>query len=386
MLVAHHALERPFGSGVAATRRLLARLRCIQLDPLDPLGTNADLVAMARVDGLVRGDVYRHLFPHHAFEHFAKERCILPSSAFPWYRQRGHTNQAPWWRHTDRESRVSRAAVEAVLAEVRERGAVSARELTDHGDVEAIDWSGWKGTGRATTMALEILWTRCDLVVCGRDASGNKRYDLPSRALGGDLATREPRGEFERWALLDRVAAAGLLSRAGGAQWSMLGSVRTSSLPDMLLEAGELVEVTVEGSSRRYLTTAQFLNGGRRPRYDDRVRILAPLDPLLWDRELVRTAFGFRYSWEVYKPAEQRIWGWYVCPLLHRDQLIGRLDARIDGRVLRVAKLWLEPGVATDREAIVRALESHAERCGASAVRLPRRWPSPTPAAARTEP
>src|SRR5512143_2081288 len=86
-LVGHHALaasELPRGAdGVHA---LISRLRCIQLDPLDPMGTNADLVALARVDGIAKGDVYRHLLPGHAFEHFAKERCLLPASAFPWYR------------------------------------------------------------------------------------------------------------------------------------------------------------------------------------------------------------------------------------------------------------------------------------------------------------
>jgi uncharacterized protein len=65
-------------------RALVARLRCIQLDPRDPLGTNADLVALARVDGIAKGDVYRPLLPGYAFEHFAKERCLLPASAFPW--------------------------------------------------------------------------------------------------------------------------------------------------------------------------------------------------------------------------------------------------------------------------------------------------------------
>ena len=62
--------------GAAGVRALLQELRCIQLDPLDPMGTNADLVALARVDGIARGDVYRHLLPGHAFEHYAKERCL----------------------------------------------------------------------------------------------------------------------------------------------------------------------------------------------------------------------------------------------------------------------------------------------------------------------
>src|SRR5262245_43525477 len=70
LLVANLGLTRP----LASVRAVLDRLRCIQLDPLDAIGTNADLVVMARTNGIRRGDVWRRLFPRHAFEHFAKER------------------------------------------------------------------------------------------------------------------------------------------------------------------------------------------------------------------------------------------------------------------------------------------------------------------------
>jgi uncharacterized protein YcaQ len=369
LLVRHLALDRIVGRGASGTRRLLARLRCIQLDPLDVIGTNADLVVMARVDGVSRGDVWRHLFPRHAFEHFAKERCLLPADAFPQYRKRGHAAQTPWWRHDERERRIAPQLVDAVLAEVRRHGPMSARELTDHGSVEPIDWSGWKGTAKATTMALEILWTRCDLVVAGRTANGSKIYDVPERALAVSGTVDEP---FERWAVRERVRAAGLLTRAGGSMWSMLGEIRTSGTLDAMVEERELVELQVEGSSRRYLALPSFLRRSR-VAYDDRVRILGPLDPLLWDRDLVRNAFEFDYVWEVYKPASQRKWGWYVCPLLHRDRFIGRIDARIDGRTLVVSKLWLETPEA-DLAAIRAALERHAEACGATRVKLPRRF------------
>lgn len=369
-LVSHLGLARPLGRGGRGVRALLDRLRCIQLDPLDMIGTNADLVVMARVDGVGRGEFWKHLFPHHAFEHFAKERCILPASAFPWYRQRGHLAQTPWWQHGERERRVPKKLIDAVLAEIRREGPVTARDLTDHGAVEPLDWSGWTGTGKLTSMALEILWTLCDIVVCGRTENGSKIYDVPERALG-EIATAPSGQDFERWALRDRVEAAGLLSRAGGSHWSMLRDVRTSSLPGEMIEAGELAEVMIEGSPRKYLASPALLSA-RAPRYDDRVRILGPLDPLLWDRDLVRTAFGFDYVWEVYKPAHLRKWGWYVCPLLQRDRLIGRIDARIEKNVLVVRKLWLESD-ETDMEGIREALNRHAECSGCRSVRLPRR-------------
>jgi len=366
-LVSHLGLNRVIGRGARGTRAVLERLRCIQLDPLDPIGTNADLVVMARVDDVGRGDVWRHLFPRHAFEHFAKERCILPARAFPYYREQGHAAQTSWWRHGEREARVPPALVDAVLAEIREHGPMTAREMTDHGSVTPIDWSGWMGTSKATSMALEILWTRCDVVVAGRTSSGAKIYDVPERFLA--RAERGPL-EFARWALLERVRAAGLLTRAGGAMWSMLAEVRNSPIVDGMIEQGELAEVMIEGSSRRYLALPEMLRR-RTVRYDDRVRILGPLEPLLWDRNLVRDVFEFEYVWEVYKPEPQRKWGWYVCPLLHRDALIGRIDARVEGDTMVVSKLWLTEDA--DRDAVTAALERHAKACGAKRVKVRKR-------------
>jgi len=391
LLVAHLGLARVLGRGARGIRTVLERLRCIQLDPLDAIGTNADLVVMARVDDVARGDVWSCLFPKYAFEHFAKERCILPARAFPYYREQGHGAQTHWWRHAEREERVPPKLVRAVLEEIRECGPVTARDLTDHGSVAPIDWSGWTGTAKTTSMAIEILWTQCEIVVAGRTESGAKVYDVPERALGVvespsrlvvksssrrvvkgklDDSTTGRLDDFPSWALRERVHAAGLLTRAGGSMWSMLSGVRTSGLVDEMVERGELIDVALEDSSRRYVAVPEFFRA--KAAYDDRVRILGPLDPLLWDRDLVRHVFGFDYVWEVYKPAPQRKWGWYVCPLLQRDQLIGRIDARIQGDVMVVRKLWLESPDA-DRAAIDAALERHAAMCGAKRVRMPRR-------------
>src|SRR5258708_32121870 len=300
VLVAHHALDRPMGKGAHGVRAALTRLRCIQLDPLDVIGTNADLVLLARVDGIARGDVWRHLFPGHAFEHFSKERCLLPAAAFPLYREHWQRTQAPWWSHGEPERRVPVAVAEPVPAEGRGLGPVPAAQPENHGQVEALDWSGWMGTSKATTMALEILWTRCDVVVAGRTESGAKIYAVPERVLGA-IDTAAPQELFEPWAVTERVRAAGLLTRAaGGSLWSMLRDVRKTPVVDELIEQGKIQEVAIEGSARRYLAPPDLLS--RKPRFDDRVRILGPLDPLLWDRDIVRHFFDFKYVCEAYKP------------------------------------------------------------------------------------
>ncbi len=159
-----------------------------------------------------------------------------------------------------------------------------------------------------------------------------------------------------------------MLARAGGAHWSMLSTTRTSTLPDTLVAEGVLDEAQVAGWPRRYLVQPGFA-ARRLPRPDDRMRILGPLDALLWDRVLVQHAFGFEYVWEVYKPEHQRIWGWYVCPLLHRGQLVGRIDAAVArGALRRVRKVWSEAGVTLDEDALDEALARHAAACGVDKV------------------
>ncbi len=320
-------------------RALLTTLGCIQLDPIDRIGTNAELVAAARVDGLTAGDVHTHLAGV-TFEHFAKERCILDARFFPHYR--GRAVETPWWRNTERMLKLSRELLDDVLAELAERGPMPAQTMTNRGKTEAMDWDGWKGTSSLTSLAMEVLWTRCDVVCSGRDARGRRIYDVPARALPGH-ASLAPVGDFGEELLLARVACAGLLSRAGGPQWSMLKATRTDGTIARLVESGRLVEVTV--ARRPYLSLPEI-----RTARCIGPRVLGPLDPLLWDRTLVRDAFGFDYIWEIYKPAHVRRWGYYVCPVIDGDALVGRIEGhRADTRLV-IDSVWGEaPIVALKR-------------------------------------
>lgn len=358
LLLRHLALDRPWHqAGAQGTRSLLRHLRCIQLDPLAPMGDNADMVVMERVDGVPRGQVHQHAHPG-AFEHFAKQRCLLPQEAYPYYRARAA--QKPDWLLNERLKRVPPSLMEEVLAEVQERGPLSAPQLEDRGKVRPIDWSGWKGTSRASTMALEVLWARAQVVVCGRQGRACV-YDVPARALP-QVASKEVEG-FDRWAMRQRAGAAGLLRTIDGPQWSGLREARREKLHQEMIHEGELLLVQVEGSRRRYLALPEVFSLPA-PELDDRMRILGPLDPLLWDRELVQHIFGFTYLWEVYKPPTQRRWGWYVCPLLHRGQFVGRLEGRAQEDHLRVDTIWPEPGQRLDEVALDQALARRAACLG----------------------
>lgn len=366
-LLSHLGLAKAEPKGDARTvRRILNARRAIQLDPLEPIAPNADLVLLARAPQAEIGALFDHAMPGHAFEHFAKERCLLPASAFPYYRDQAV--ETPWWRTSERMRRIPESLLADVLAEVEARGPLLASELADRGKVKPIDWAGWKGTSSAATMALEVLWTQCRVVVADR-RGGKKRYDVPSRAL--KAVHGEPITEpFGRWAIRERAHAAGLLTRNAGPQWSMLSAARNGTIVAELIEDETLVEVSVENSRARYLAPKVALEAKRAP-LDDRMRLLGPLDPLIWDRALVHAAFGFEYLWEVYKPEAQRRWGWYVCPLLHRGHFVGRIEAKRDDhrgeRVLRVTRLWRETK-DFDEDALDALLESLRVSLGVARV------------------
>jgi uncharacterized protein YcaQ len=109
------------------------------------------------------------------------------------------------------------------------------------------------------------------------------------------------------------------------------------------------------------------------------VAFLAPLDPLVWDRTLLRDLFGYDYLWEVYVPEAKRRWGYYVLPLLYGDRFVGRIEPRLDRKagVLRIAGLWWEEGFDPTAEAgfakaMAAALEAHRAFGGVARIELPR--------------
>ena len=92
-----------------------------------------------------------------------------------------------------------------------------------------------------------------------------------------------------------------------------------------------------------------------------RCECIAPLDPLLWDRKLIRSIFGFEYSWEIYTPAEKRRYGFYFLPLIYGDRFIGRVEAVASDGVLTVKNLWLEQGIRPTKK-LLTAVEGCMKR------------------------
>ena len=103
--------------------------------------------------------------------------------------------------------------------------------------------------------------------------------------------------------------------------------------------------------------------------------LLSPFDNLLWDRPFAERLFGFRHVMEIYKPAPERVYGYYVLPLLRGDRIVGRADLKSDRKAgeLRVLDFHREPGVrdtAALQTAFRRALQRLARTAGLERVRL----------------
>ena len=103
--------------------------------------------------------------------------------------------------------------------------------------------------------------------------------------------------------------------------------------------------------------------------------ILAPLDNLLWARELVEQLFGFGYTWEVYKPVAEREYGYYVLPVLYGDRFVARFEPARDKRngALVIKGWWWEPGVTPSPEMHTRlqdCLERFLRYLGAETITM----------------
>jgi uncharacterized protein YcaQ len=172
------------------------------------------------------------------------------------------------------------------------------------------------------------------------------------------LAQKLPVAEQYRHKLLSRFRAHGLLGKTGsGELWIGTGKAKADpdrpghpgriALRDQLVESGELVPVEVEGvRGERFVLREEVELLESPPEAPSSVAFLAPLDPLMWDRDLLRPLYGFDYVWEVYVPEAKRRWGYYVLPILYCDRIVGRIEPRIDraAKQVRVLGMWWEAG------------------------------------------
>jgi uncharacterized protein len=379
----------------ASVMTVVDRIGSLQFDPLEVAGRNHDLVLLARIAGYRRAWTDALLYEERAlFETYNKGLSLVPTKELPFYRWTWDRYQI---RHGDGVFGSHGQLVDELLGLIRTGGPMAAGDVAPR---EAIDWY-WRPTNQVRAV-LEALGEAGVLGLARRD--GNRRvYDLAERLFPAQLLNdrSKTRKEQLRHRLLSRYRAHGLLGRGGQAEiWMGLGKATPdaadSDLPGRtalraeLEEEGCIVPLTIEGvRGDRFLVVDELpiLDAARREveaaagpgGTSPGVAFLAPLDPLVWDREFLRTCFGFDYIWEVYVPAAKRRWGYYVLPLLFGDRLVGRIEPRIDRKTdtLRILGAWWEDGFDPFEaegfvEAFVAAIDAHRAFGDVKALTWPR--------------
>ena len=336
------------------------KLGSIQFDPLAVAGRSHDLMLHARVADYEAGWCDVLYQRREIFETYNKGLSLVPSSELAWFR--GNLS-----RNAPRVLAENAEVAERVLKRIRAEGPLSALDF-ERKRGTTTDWFGMP-----TNAVGAVLEAYAVTGVLGLERrEGNRRYyDLLARLLPGDLLSHNvPLREQLRHKLLSRYRAHGLLGVGGADIFGGLGAAKPdprwprspgrNALREELVELGDLVPVEVEGlRGKRLVVREDVALLEAPPEAPPSVAFLPPFDPLVWDRGLLGSLFGFDYVWELFLPPAKRRWGWYVLPISFRDRFVGRIEPRIDRDRARVQVLdvWWENGFAPRRtEGFVEAM------------------------------
>ena len=358
--------------GLTGTEAAMRAIEHLQLDPLVIIARAHDLILQSRVIDYRPDDWATLTYGQRKFFDWGGWLAVRPMDELPYWRvtMRREMDQ-PHWREVAEEHADAIAEMRTVLAE---RGTVSNRDFTMGSRKRVNHYRGRKDSA----IALHYLWRIGDVMIARRDRF-ERVYGLTERVAPVDLHREHDPAEADDFLRLKEVAAAGLISlRPVGAHLRRPVPVdELTRWREAKLASGELVEVRVEGWRQPQLALGSDLADLRTLLDDDipvawapletttreEATFLSPLDPVS-ARGRAKPLFDFDYVWEVYKPAEQRRWGYYVLPVLWGDRLVARFDSRLDraARRLVIQGLWLEDRSLGRDPAFIEAVGAGMER------------------------
>jgi uncharacterized protein YcaQ len=264
------------------------------------------------------------------FEYWAHEASLLPLETFPLLRWRMARAEDGMYGGLAKFGRANRPYIEEIFRQVVDRGPIAASDI--EGAKGSGGWWGWSQEKHAFEW---LFWA-------GRITTHSRRgferlYDLPERVLPAGIYDRPaPQAEDAHRDLL-RISA-----RAHGLRdYFRLSPADMKGRLEELVETGELIPVRVEGWDRQAYLHAD----ARIPRKIQARALLAPFDPLVFERTRAEQLFDFRYRIEIYTPAEKRQYGYYVLPFLLGERIVARIDLKADrpAGILRVHAAYAEP-------------------------------------------
>jgi uncharacterized protein YcaQ len=342
------AARKPAKAGVAHVRATAKRLSAIQVDSVNVLARAHYVPTFSRYGPYPTAALDQLAYERRElFEYWGHAACFLPVEMYPALRWRMEGQLDGW----DGLAKEQVSFIEAVRAEVAERGPLSAGELSNSGKGTG-NWWGWSDGKRA----IEFLFRQGRVAIAGR-RNFQRLYDVPERVFPREVLKAEPlSAEAGKKDLLVRAARAMGVGTAKDIAmyfhvdmwWDRAAAkgrrapANTHVLFDELVEEGRLERVGVEG----WKQPGFMIPGAKVPRTIDARAIVSPFDPLMWERKWTKSVFDFDYQIEIYVPAPKRIYGYYVLPFVLGDRFAGRVDLKADRKAstLLVQTAWLEPG------------------------------------------
>ena len=336
---------RPEGATARQFRATARGLGVIQIDSVNVVTRTHYLPAFSRLGAYPREALETEAWgrKRSLFEYWGHEASLLPLETQPLFRWRmARAEQGELWTGLSRFGRERRDYIDGVLAEIGKRGPVTGGDFAT-GPRGAPGWWSWSDGKRA----LEWLFWAGQITTKTR--RGFERvYDLTERALPSAIIDRPTPTEADAQRELVRLSARamGVVTAADLRDYFRLPLADARARIHELVEAGELIPVTVEGWGKpAYLDPA-----ARRPRRISAHALLSPFDNLIWFRERTERLFGVRVRLEIYTPAHKRQHGYYVLPFLQGEAITARVDLKSDrkGGALLVQAAWREPDADAD--------------------------------------
>lgn len=359
----------------------------LQLDPLNIVARSQDIAMHGRVLNYKSQHLYKMAYEQRKAFDYGGWLFMYPMHEFPYWRlhMKHRAKQGirqELFRHPPQE------LINFVLGELRERGPLGNR------DFEGQHVTVWSYRGRKeASIALFYLWLTGEVMITGRKGF-DRIYDLRERVLPAEYDHLVADAEAEEFFSRKSISFMGL---ARESTWrTNFGSYihrdvsrdEAKKRIEELAERGVISRVRVEGSKDVYLHLSSDqphlseLEAGRLPKKWkpvgastlEEVTLLAPLE-IVSARSRAKNVFDFEYLWEVYKPVHQRRWGYYTLPILYGDDLVARLDPKLDraSGTLQILGFWLEEDAPKDEafaSALANGLRSFAKMTDAKKIDL----------------
>ena len=321
--------------------RVLARTGLFQIDSVSAVVRAHYMPMFSRIGSYPRDmiDQAASRRPRALFEYWAHEASLLPLALWPlmqWRMARARDGKGIYGRLAE-FGRDRAGYIEEIFGEIARNGPRSASDFEcEKGDG---GWWGWSDAKHA----LEFLFWGGRITTRERRPSFERVYDLPERVIPRPIHDSPPPAPADAHRELLRIASRslGISTVHDLRDYFRLSPADMKGRIEELIEDGEISHVSVKG----WKHPAFLHKSAKAPRTIEARALLAPFDPLVWERARAERLFDFHYRIEIYTPEHKRVHGYYVLPFLLGERIVGRVDLRADrsAKVLRVEGAFTEP-------------------------------------------